>query len=84
MQYRSDKYGNKLSVLGFGCLRFQKKAGFIDMEATEKQIMAAYRNGVNYYDTAYIYGGSEAAIGEIFEKTESGRTFTSPPSCPIT
>ena len=35
MQYRLDKYGNKLSALGFGCLRFQKKAGIIDMEATE-------------------------------------------------
>ncbi|MBR4991046.1 MAG: aldo/keto reductase [Oscillospiraceae bacterium] len=68
MQYRLDKYGNKLSALGFGCLRFQKKAGIIDMEATEKQIMEAYRSGVNYYDTAYIYTGSEAAIGEIFEK----------------
>ena len=30
--------------------------------------MAAYHAGVNYYDTAYIYGGSEAAIGKIFEK----------------
>ena len=68
MQYRADKYGNQLSVLGFGCLRFQKKAGMIDMEATEKQIMAAYHSGVNYFDTAYIYVGSEAAIGEIFEK----------------
>ena len=68
MEYRSDKYGNRLSVLGFGCLRFQKTAGRIDMKATEEQIMEAYRSGVNYYDTAYIYGGSEAAIGEIFEK----------------
>ena len=68
MQYRLDKYGNKLSVLGFGCLRFQKKAGIIDLEATEKQIMDAYHSGVNYYDTAYIYGGSEAAIGEIFAR----------------
>ena len=68
MQYRLDKYGNKLSALGFGCLRFQKKAGIIDLEATEKQIMDAYHSGVNYYDTAYIYGGSEAAIGEIFAR----------------
>jgi len=68
MEYRSDKYGNRLSVLGFGCLRFQKTAGRIDMKATEEQILEAYRSGVNYYDTAYIYGGSEAAIGEIFER----------------
>jgi hypothetical protein len=30
--------------------------------------MDAYHSGVNYYDTAYIYGGSEAAIGEIFAR----------------
>ena len=68
MQYRTDKYGNPLSVLGFGCMRFQRKAGMIDMEAAEKQILQAYHQGINYYDTAYIYAGSEAAIGEIFEK----------------
>ena len=26
-------------------------------------------HGVNYYDTAYVYPGSEAALGEIMEKT---------------
>ena len=68
MNYRYDKYGNKLSILGFGCMRFQRKMGKIDMEATERQIMTAFEQGVNYYDTAYIYPGSEAALGEIFEK----------------
>ena len=68
MNYRNDKYGNPLSILGFGCLRFQKNGNKIDMEATEKQIMAAIRDGVNYFDTAYVYGGSEAALGEILEK----------------
>ena len=68
MQYRKDKYGNDLSVLGFGCMRFQRKQGRIDMKLAEEQIMQAYAGGVNYYDTAYIYPGSEAAIGEIFEK----------------
>ncbi len=68
MQYRLDKQGNALSVLGFGCMRFQRKQGKIDMALAEAQIMQAYRGGVNYYDTAYIYPGSEAAIGEIFEK----------------
>ena len=68
MQYRKDKYGNDLSVLGFGCMRFQRKQGRIDMTLAEEQIMQAYNAGVNYYDTAYIYPGSETAIGEIFEK----------------
>ena len=68
MQYRLDKKGNKLSVLGFGCMRFQRKQGKIDFDLAEKQILQAYAGGVNYYDTAYIYPGSEALIGEIFEK----------------
>ncbi len=68
MQYRNDKYGNKISVLGYGCMRFTKTAGVIDMDKAEKELMAAYEMGINYYDTAYIYGGSEAAIGKIFEK----------------
>lgn len=68
MQYRLDKYGNKLSVLGFGCMRFQRKQGKIDFDLAEKQILQAFKGGVNYYDTAYIYPGSEALIGEIFEK----------------
>ena len=68
MEYRADRYGNQLSALGFGCMRFQKGVTGIDMEQTEQQIMAAIEGGVNYFDTAYIYPGSESAIGEIFEK----------------
>ena len=68
MQYRKDKHGEDVSILGFGCMRFSKKGGSIDIEKAEREIMLAYREGVNYYDTAYAYSGSEAAIGEIFER----------------
>ena len=68
MNYREDRYGNQLSVLGFGCMRFPKKAGLIDMAETEREILTAIEGGVNYFDTAYIYPGSEAALGEILER----------------
>ena len=68
MNYRQDKYGNDLSILGFGCMRFQRKMGAIDYEKAEQQIMLAIRGGVNYFDTAYIYPGSEALLGEVLEK----------------
>ena len=68
MQYRQDKHGEKLSMLGFGCMRFPKKGSGIDMAETERELLAAVEAGVNYFDTAYIYPGSEAAVGEIFEK----------------
>ena len=71
MNYREDKYGNKLSILGFGCMRFQRKMGSIDYEKAEKQIMLAIKGGVNYFDTAFIYPGSEALLGEVLEKNNA-------------
>lgn len=68
MNYRADRYGNQLSILGFGCMRFPKNAGLIDMAQTEQQILAAVEGGVNYFDTAYVYPGSEAALGEILAR----------------
>lgn len=70
MQYRNDKYGKPLSLLGYGCMRFTKKGNSIDVDKAEKEIMAAIRGGVNYLDTAYIYQGSEAALGEILRRND--------------
>ena len=68
MQYRKDKSGRELSVLGFGCMRFTRKGNALDLEKAEKEIMAAFRAGVNYYDTAYIYPGSEALLGTVLKR----------------
>ena len=68
MQYRKDRNGQPLSVLGYGCMRFTRKAGAIDIDKAEKEILTAYRAGVNYYDTAYLYPGSESALGEILQR----------------
>lgn len=68
MNYRQDRYGNNLSILGYGCMRFSRTGGKIDIDKAEQEIMAAFRGGVNYYDTAYVYPGSEAALGEILER----------------
>ena len=68
MQYRKDRYGNELSILGYGCMRFTKKGAGIDVDKAEKEILAAYAAGVNYFDTAYVYAGSEAALGLILER----------------
>ena len=64
MQYRTDpKNGNQLSVLGFGCMRFPKKA-----ELCEDLITTAIKLGVNYFDTAHLYLGSEVTLGKILKK----------------
>jgi len=59
MQYCvNPKNGDKLSILGFGAMRLN-----IDEQSRQKLIAYAVENGVNYFDTAYIYPGSEAALG---------------------
>ena len=68
MQYRKDRYGNELSILGYGCMRFTRKGNGIDIDKAEQEILAAFRAGVNYFDTAYLSPGSEAALGEILAR----------------
>lgn len=68
MQYRRDKKGNELSVLGYGCMRFTKNGSSVDLDKAEKEVMAAIKAGVNYFDTAYVYAGNEAAVGEILDR----------------
>jgi len=64
MIYREDKVsGNKLSALGLGCMRFPR-----DKAETERMILTAIEGGVNFFDTAYIYPGSEVTLGEILAK----------------
>lgn len=68
MHYRKDKHGEELSILGYGCMRFQRKRGNIDFEEAEREILSAIQQGVNYFDTAYIYPGSEELLGAVLEK----------------
>lgn len=68
MKYRKDKYGKEISQLGFGCMRFPQKGRGIDYDETERQLMHAIEQGVNYFDTAYIYPGSEECVGKLLAK----------------
>ena len=65
MRYRKDRYGNDISILGFGCMRFARKGAAIDYDKAESQICRAVELGVNYFDTAYLYPGSEELLGEV-------------------
>ena len=70
MQYRKDRYGNDISILGLGCMRFTTSGGHIDLDKASGEIRAAIEGGINYFDTAYIYPGSEAAVGQILEQLQ--------------
>lgn len=71
MNYRkNNKNGDELSILGFGCMRFPTKRNSVDEQRTEALIISAIEQGVNYFDTAYVYhmGKSESILGNILSK----------------
>ena len=70
-----DLNGEKISRLGFGCMRFKTidgDNGKIDKEASSKDILEAIDKGLTYIDTAYPYhdGKSEKFIGEFLEENK--------------
>jgi predicted aldo/keto reductase-like oxidoreductase len=71
MNYRENsRNGDKLSILGFGCMRFPTVGNVIDEKRGEELILKAIEGGVNYFDTAYIYhfGKSEGFLGKVLAK----------------
>lgn len=57
---------SKLPKLGFGLMRLPLKDGAIDMGRVCDMVDAYMKNGMNYFDTAYVYHGgmSEVAAKE--------------------
>lgn len=72
MQYNElEKLGERVSRLGFGCMRFPTTPeGGIDEPRAEAMLDSAYRAGVNYFDTAYFYHQhtGEAFVGRMMRK----------------
>ncbi len=74
MTYRiNPKTGEKVSILGYGCMRWPTKPAEngnegeeeLDQEMINRLVDIALENGVNYFDTspAYCQGKSEGATG---------------------
>ncbi len=75
MKYRvNPKNGDQLSVLGYGCMRFGGDSittsftGRFDAKKAEQLIVSAVEKGINYFDTAYVYAGSEEVLGNTLKK----------------
>ena len=70
MNYREfGKTGEKISALGFGCMRFPEyqkdEKNYVDQDKVDEMVAYAYEHGVNYFDTApyYCNSNSESALG---------------------
>lgn len=72
MLYNTFK-DKKLSALGLGTMRFpvlENDNSKIDRETTREIFDYAIENGINYFDTAFMYhgGNSETVTGEMLKK----------------
>lgn len=64
------------SKLGFGLMRLPKDDdGNIDLKQVQTMVDAYMQAGFNYFDTAYAYAGSEAAIKETLVKRYPRNSF---------
>ena len=68
MQYRLiKKTGDEIFPLGFGVMRLPVKNGKIDRNKAKELIYHAINQGVNFIDTAYLYGDSEPFLGQVLQ-----------------
>lgn len=84
MTFRTNpKSGKKVSLLGYGCMRWPtrpKKDGSgeeIDQDAVNEMVDYAIAHGVNYFDTApnYVQGLSEEATGIALHRHPRNKYF---------
>lgn len=65
---------SKVSPLGFGCMRFEgRETNEIDIEYTRQMVKDYLDAGGNYFDTAWAYPNSEAALGEALKGLDYDR-----------
>ena len=58
----SEYFGKEVPKLGFGLMRLPRRGPAIDIGQTKQMVDQFLAAGFTYFDTAYVYPGSEAAI----------------------
>ena len=72
MKYRPlGQTGIRVSEIGLGCWQFGGDFGPVDSEEADATMEAAIQVGINFFDTANVYGSgqSESWIGNYLDKT---------------
>lgn len=68
--------GNSYGKLGFGLMRLPKKGSEIDVEHVSRMVDSFLASGLTYFDTAFVYEGSEEAISKALVKRHPRESYT--------
>ena len=66
----------KMKKLGFGLMRLPKIGEEIDVEQTKKMVDLFLEAGFTYFDTAFVYNGSEDAIRKALVERYPRESYT--------
>ena len=71
-----EKTFQETGKLGFGLMRLPHKLAGIDIEQTSKMVDMFLEAGGTYFDTAYVYQGSEAAAKKALVSRHPRESYT--------
>lgn len=72
----SDYFGKEVPKLGFGLMRLPKKGLTTDIEQVKKMVDLFLEAGFTYFDTAFVYPGSEAATRKALVERYPREAYT--------
>lgn len=75
-EFRSDYFGKDVPKLGFGLMRLPQKGLGTDVEQVKKMVDLFMDAGFNYFDTAFVYLGSEAVTKKALVERYPRESYT--------
>jgi aryl-alcohol dehydrogenase-like predicted oxidoreductase len=86
MQYRNfGRTGWKVSEISFGAWQIGGQWGTVDDEESISALLASYEQGINFVDTAQLYGfgHSEEVVGESLRRWKGEKIYVATKTQPI-
>ncbi len=72
----SDYFGKDVPKLGFGLMRLPRRGLSTDVEQVKQMVDLFMDAGFTYFDTAFVYPGSEKAIKKALVDRYPRDTYT--------
>ena len=72
----SEYFGKDVPKLGFGLMRLPRKGLFTDIEHVKRMVDLFMEAGFTYFDTAFVYPGSEEATRKALVERHPRESYT--------